>query len=247
MNSVLLVHPDEKIREAVGSILEQSGHAVTAAADGAGALDAFQRVRPDIVVLNRELPDLAGFKIFAEIRLIDPQAKVLVFAVRGADEKRTARPAFGVRAFKPGEVLDIIDELLNGSKRVRAQLERFAARILVVDDDLGVLDTLRRYLTDLGYEVAVAPGGMDALALLKKVRPHLVLLDIDMPGMNGVETLKRIRELDDQVGVMMITADAAVETMERCRAHGAYDYLIKPFDFRCLEFSVYSKILLMTL
>lgn len=62
MNSVILVHPDEKFREAVGSILEQSGHAVTPAADGAGALDAFQRVRPDIVILNRELPDLPGFQ-----------------------------------------------------------------------------------------------------------------------------------------------------------------------------------------
>jgi two-component system response regulator (stage 0 sporulation protein F) len=244
MNSILLAHPDGKVRAAVRSILEKSGRRISTAADGPQALNAFTRAGPDIVILNHELPGMASFRVFAEIKKTNPLAKVLLLAVQGLGPKHEVR--FGIPAFRPGEVLRIVEELEDGSKRTRAQLERFAPRILVVDDDLDVLDTMRRFLTEKGYEVAVAPSGMDALPLFKKFRPHLVLLDIDMPKMSGVETLKRIRDLDGQVGVMMVTGNDAVEAMERCRDYGAYDYLLKPFDFRYFEFSVYSKILLMT-
>ncbi len=247
MSMILIVHPESRTREAVRSILGQNGHRVSSAEDGPRALEAFKREKPDIVILNQQLPKMATYQVFTEIKRIDPHAKVVVFTLQGADEKREARASFGIRAFLPGEVLQIVARLLGDAEQARTQPERFAARVLIVDDDRGVLDTLSRFLTEKAYEVAVAAGGMEALPLLKKVRPHLVLLDIDMPMMNGVETLKRIRDLDGQVGVMMITGNDTFEMMALCRDYGAYDYLLKPFDFEYLEFSVYSKILLMTL
>lgn len=247
MSAILIVHPEIKTLETVRSILEQGGHRVTSAQDGPTALEEFKRGRPDIVILNQQLPKMATYRVFAEIKRVDPHAKVLVFSVQGTGEGREARALFGIRAVLPREVLQIVDRLLGDAEQARTQPERFASRLLIVDDDRGVLDTLGRFLTARAYEVSVAASGMEALPLLKKVRPHLVLLDIDMPMMNGVETLKRIRDQDSQVGVMMITGNDTVEMMERCRDYGAYDYLLKPFDFEYLEFSVYSKILLMTL
>jgi DNA-binding response OmpR family regulator len=247
MSAILLVHPDARTREAVSSILEKSGHKVFSVHDGPGALQAFRRERPEIVILNQTLPGMACYQVFAEIRGIDFKAKVLIFTVLGSGEKRGPGPAFGIRAFGPGEVLGIIEEIQNGAGSGRIRGERFTPRVLVVDDDPGVRNTLNRYLTERGYEVAAAPDGAEALPLLKRLRPHLVLLDIDMPVMNGVETLQRIRELDSQAAVMMMSGHSTVEMMERCRDYGAYDYLVKPFDFEYMEFSVYSKLVLMTI
>ncbi|MFI5344921.1 MAG: response regulator [Elusimicrobiota bacterium] len=247
MSSILFVHPDVKIGKTVCSLLEKGGHRISSALDGAGALAAYKCDKPDIVILNREFPAMAGFQVFSEIKALDPQAKVLLFSVQRTFEYQKAPAKFGIPAFGPGEVLRVVEALQSGARRPGGQGARFASRVLVVDDDPEVLNTVRRFLTEKEYEVAVASNGLDALPLLKKLRPHLVLLDIDMPKMNGIETLKRIRELDDQVAVMMITGDGTLEMMKRCRELGAYDYLLKPVNFPYLEFSVYSKILMMTL
>ena len=247
MSSILLVHPDSKTREAVGSILEKGGHRVFAASNGPTALEVFQRERPDIVVLNRDLPKTTSTRVFTEIQQIDPGSKVLVFAVRGVREVPEPPEKFGIRTFRPGEVLQIVTELQDGAGPARGKRGSFPFRILVVDDNSRVRDVLHRFLTEKGYEVAVAPSGLAALPLLKGFRPQLVLLDIDMPELDGVRTLKLMREIDGRVGVMMITGNDTIETMERCRDYGAYDYVLKPFDFPYLAFSVHSKIIMMTL
>jgi DNA-binding response OmpR family regulator len=247
MSTILLAHPDSKTCEAVSSILENGGHRVFTAQDGPACVELFKRERPDIVILNEQLPKMTSTRVFTEIQHIDPETKVLVFALREIGEERELPAKFGIRAFRPGEVLQIVEELQAGAERPGAGGERFAFRILVVDDNPGILKVLQRFLTDKGYEVRVATSGAAALPMLKKMRPHLVLLDIDMPEMDGVQTLRRIREIDGQVGVIMVTGNDTIETMERCRAYGAYDYVVKPFDFAYLAFSVYSKIVVMTL
>src|SRR6185312_3994878 len=230
--------------ETLGSILEKRGHRAASASDGARALAAFARLKPDIVIVNRLLPGTASFQVFAEIRRVEPKAKVLVFDLletAGAPE----RPTFGVRGLRPSEALRVVEELQDGARHLGADGSH-APRVLVVDDDAVVRTALRRFLTEKGYQTADASGGEEALSLLKRMRPHLVLLDIDMPAMSGVETLRLIRASDPSVGVMMVTGDDEPETMALCRDLGAYDYLVKPFDLQYLEFSVYSKILLMT-
>ncbi|MFQ5693094.1 MAG: response regulator, partial [Nitrospinota bacterium] len=72
--------------------------------------------------------------------------------------------------------------------------------------------------------------------------PHLVLLDIRMPGMGGVETLKKIKEFDSQIGVIMVTAVHDEEMAKRTMEHGAYDYVTKPIDFNYLNLVVFAKI-----
>ena len=95
--------------------------------------------------------------------------------------------------------------------------------------------------------MVTARDGFEALVLHGTFKPQLILLDIDMPKMTGIDTLKRIRHEDDAVGIMMITGNDTLEIMAQCRDYGAYDYVLKPFDLDYLAFSVYSKILLMTI
>src|ERR687883_1182330 len=101
-------------------------------------------------------------------------------------------------------------------------------RVLVVDDD----QLLRQLVTDQlgrsGFEAAAAASGEEALAALQASDYDVVLLDIRMPGMSGLDTLQEIRKLDDPPEVIMLTADTSLGTGLEAMRHGAYDYLTKP-------------------
>src|SRR5579871_751235 len=96
MSAILVVHPDKDAVDALSAILEKEGHYVYSAADGPRALAAYARHKPDLVVVNSVLPTTPSFQVFAEIRRIDPKARVLLFELLGSTSNRP-RPEFGVR------------------------------------------------------------------------------------------------------------------------------------------------------
>ncbi len=104
------------------------------------------------------------------------------------------------------------------------------AKILVVDDQLGVRRLLFETFKEDQHEVAMAPNGMEALQLLKSFEPELILMDMKMPGMNGLETLAQIRNSDLRVGVIMMTAYGDTQNMEQAKELGILHYIAKPFD-----------------
>ncbi len=103
-------------------------------------------------------------------------------------------------------------------------------RVLVVDDELVVRDSLKEWLEEEGFQVDMAESGTETLDKVTKEIYHLLLLDIKMPGMDGVEVLKRCKELRPELPVVMMTAYATVETAVEAMKMGALDYLMKPFD-----------------
>jgi DNA-binding response OmpR family regulator len=111
-------------------------------------------------------------------------------------------------------------------------------RILIVDDEQTVRDVLSEYFTEQGYAVGTAESGREALKVLESFRPDLVLLDVRMPGIDGVETLRRLREVAPAVSVIMVTANEDVALARDTLKIGALDYVSKPFDFAYLEQSV---------
>ena len=109
-----------------------------------------------------------------------------------------------------------------------------SSRILVVDDELGPRESLRMLLKP-AYEIRTAENGPEALAELPRYRPDLVILDIKMPQMSGLEVLRRVKDADPSVEVVMITAYASLETVKQALTYGAFEYLIKPFARQDLE------------
>ncbi len=101
--------------------------------------------------------------------------------------------------------------------------------VLVVDDELGPREALRMILKD-HYEVKLAENGNSALDLIARTKFDVAILDIKMPGLDGIEVLKIAKEIDRDLEVVMITAYATVNTAQEAIRHGALDYLIKPFD-----------------
>ena len=102
-------------------------------------------------------------------------------------------------------------------------------QILIVDDELGTRESLKMILGK-EYEIITAHTGEDALEMIERVKPNLVLLDIIMPGMDGLTVLERIKEVHEDLLVVMITATTTVKTAVRAMKLGAYDYITKPFD-----------------
>jgi len=120
-------------------------------------------------------------------------------------------------------------------------------RVLIVDDEPDAVELLGEFLRGKGYEVLTAGSGAEALQRVKEDRPHLILLDIRMPGMDGFEVLRQVREMDREVGVIMVTAENEEAVGRRALQLGAFDYIVKPVDLKYLENSVWWKVADMTL
>jgi two-component system response regulator HydG len=113
---------------------------------------------------------------------------------------------------------------------VAATLARPKARILIVDDDPIVRDSLGQWFDSEGYRVDTISSGREALERIDRERWDLALLDIKMPGMDGMELQSRLREIDPDMPLIIMTGYASVETAVRALKNGAYDYITKPFD-----------------
>jgi len=119
-------------------------------------------------------------------------------------------------------------------------------KILIVDDDPAVSNFLERFLTKKSYQVSTAKNGAEAIEITKKESPQLILLDIRLPEINGIEVLKEIKKINPAIGVIMITAVQEEEIAQEAMKLGADDYICKPFDLEYLENSILAKIVLMS-
>lgn len=116
-------------------------------------------------------------------------------------------------------------------------IPRALGRVLVVDDERAIRDTLREILEDAGYEVAVAEDGVKALEQFNQERYDVVLCDIKMPGMDGIELLDKL-QAESEVPVVMVSGHGTIETAVDAIKRGAYDYIEKPLDLNRLLVSI---------
>ena len=118
------------------------------------------------------------------------------------------------------------------------------ARILVVDDEEETCRFLEEFLRPRGYDIFSATTTEEGLRLVKSERPHLVLLDIRMPGRDGLSLLSEIKGIDREIGVIMVTAVREEEIAKEAMRLGADGYITKPIDLEYLETNILVKLLL---
>ena len=111
-------------------------------------------------------------------------------------------------------------------------------RLLVVDDDESLLEMMRERFDRKGIKIVTTASGADALALADQGRFDVALLDVNLPDMNGLELLNKLKEQHPEIEVIMLTAHASIESAIQAMKSGAYDYLTKPFHFNELDIHV---------
>lgn len=108
-------------------------------------------------------------------------------------------------------------------------------KILVVDDEHDICDFVSNFLTERGYQVLTALSGEDALAIMKKEKPELAMVDIKMKGMDGLALLKHMKSHDKNICVIMVTALEDQDSINEATRLGAFDYITKPLELEYLE------------
>jgi len=116
------------------------------------------------------------------------------------------------------------------------------SKLLIVDDEVEICEFLKSFFEDRDFKVAVANDGTQAVDKVSVFHPDVVLLDIQMPGMDGLQTLKKIKEMQPKVKVIMVTAVETQEKIEEAMRLGADNYITKPLSLEYLEKDVQEKI-----
>ncbi|OGR81361.1 MAG: hypothetical protein A2X32_11085 [Elusimicrobia bacterium GWC2_64_44] len=266
MAKILLIDDDALVRDALAVFLMRDGHTVVTASDGLNGLQLFRREAPDLVVLDRALPGLTGSGVFDEMRKVSKAVPIMILTGFDAQEEAEIYLRNGAAAFvSKGEglsrVLEVVAELLpkaaapaaeHAAAKLPAAKERPAGKlpaakerpvgILIAEDDPSMLDVLRRFFVQLGYRVFAAEDGVQAVRLGLAEKPDLVLLDIFMPGKDGIEVLEVLSTALPGTGIMMISGNDDEEVAKDCLKKGAFDYLCKPPDLGVLENIVKTRL-----
>lgn len=115
-------------------------------------------------------------------------------------------------------------------------------KLLIVDDEVEICEFLKMFFEERGFKVHTSLSGEDAITQIDKDKPHVVLLDISMPGMNGLAALKQIKEKYPPIKVIMVTALETRDRIEEAMRYGADNYITKPLSLEYLEKDVQEKV-----
>lgn len=245
--NVLIANSDVDSRQRMYEILFSMGYKVECAPNTNETLVRLQTERPDLLILENDLAPDGGFKTLEQIRKFDREIKV-VFLTREEPDIKTQTRAhrLGVSVvvkndFSNHIMFKKILEILKG-KEGMAREEKYSilGKILVVDDTPEMRIMLTTFLKKKGFDVKEASNGDQALMEIKIEKPKLVLLDERMSGMDGLMTLKKIKELDASTKVVMLTAIEDEDIIKEANKLGACDYITKPCDLLNLEALILS-------
>jgi DNA-binding response OmpR family regulator len=254
MPHVLIVDDDTAIREVLYDVLSRKGFTVLTANSGLQTLEVLKTQRPEFILLDQTMPGLTGVETIKRIRLFDEAVPIILMRGAGepdvppADLKRLGgvevlRKELGVELFLKN--LELVIRRLQDTSRPSGAgaVVRVPGTVLLVDDEPRILNLLGEFLESRGLKVAKANSGEEAVAAMAR-KPMAVLLDMTMPGMDGLMTLKRIKEIHPKLPVIMVSGIGDEATVQEALDAGAYDYVTKPFNLEYLETVVLTKVLL---
>lgn len=249
MAKILVIDDEKTHRDLLRNVLSYHGHEVVTADGGEQGIELFKQRGPDFTLLDLRMPLMNGIETLKEIRAIDPHAAVLILTAWGTDQLEFQARQLGVMDFlNKNLALDNITEALEAAMQKPAKASApsteptatavAAQGVLVVDDDPQVRESLRDALTARGYAVQVAKDGHEALTLAQESSPKLLVLDLSMPGMNGVEVLRQLRGRHYNGVVILLTDGKDDKLMKEAMDLGSVDFMGKPVDVQRLELAI---------
>ncbi|MBP1722331.1 MAG: response regulator [Deltaproteobacteria bacterium] len=233
MKNILIVEDEFSIRESLQTWLMDLGYQVEVAREGGEALKRIGEKDFDVLILDLRLPGKDGLQVLKEARAKKPKLHGIIITAYPSVEKAVEAMKGGAVDFLPKPIdLSYLEKLVQ-EKTEAAKTP--VKPILVVDDEPSMRESLRDWLKDSGYEVDIAPDGEVALKLISEKDYGLLVLDLKLPGKNGIEVLKEARQRRPGLRGIIITAFPSVDTAVEAMREGAVDYLPKPFTLSELE------------
>ena len=239
--SILCADDDLEVLERLKEFFTLQGFIVLTATNGVEACLQVKRWAPRAVILDLFIPRLGGIGTLGRIHAIDPTLPVIMTTDSGEGLAMVSNAGLGVAATfaKPLDLPCISKALARAGVTPPAELaderSRPAPRVLVVDDEDEFREVLIEYLSGKGFEAREAGSGEEAVEQIAEFDPHIVLLDMMMAGMGGLEALREIKNLAPRACVIMVTAAHDLDAARGALARGAADYVTKPFPFRYLD------------
>ena len=220
---ILVVDDQRGMRLTLSGVIEDKGYDVTGVEDGYQAIDAASKTTFDVIFMDIKMPGINGVQTFREIKKISPSSVVVMmtgFAVEDLVKEALDEGAFSVvyKPFDMDHVINLVESVLR------------TVVILVVDDRSGDRVTLMQVLSEKGYKVAGAEDGDEAIEMVKDGHFDVILMDIKLPGKDGVVTFQEIRRLDPEAKVIFMTGFVLEESVKRAIEEYAYPVASKPLD-----------------
>jgi len=221
--NLLIVDDDISLLQTIGDIFQDRGYNVAMVEDGHRAIRLVSSRYFDVILIDLRMPGINGLETYKKIKEITPTAAVIMMTGDSKEDlvKKAIEEGAYTVIYKPFNVKRVIKVVEEAVKK---------PVILIVDDRIEDRETLKDILAGKGYRTVLAKDGYEAVAFTRKGNFDVILLDIKMPGMDGVKALERIKELRPETGVIMMTAYSMEEFVEESLRKGAYTCLVKPID-----------------
>ena len=235
MATILVIDDEPLVCTLLQIVLTSHGYQVHTANSGQEGIEAYRQQRPHFTFLDLYLPDMTGIEVLKQIRRIDPEGAVLILTAARSEQMEQQARELGVTDYLikglPVEALiGVVRQATLQSIEPVGGSDSGQCSILLVDDDPTIRLWLSEALTQRGHRVHTAQNGQAALDLVGADRPHLIVLDMHMPGMNGVEVLRRLRARNYTGATMMLTGSQEDALLKEALNLGAVDIVSKTAD-----------------
>lgn len=243
VKTILLVEDSEPAIIQMKEFLEAGGYRTLVARNGGEALEVIGKIVPDAMILDLMMPGVDGFEVLKTIREAELTAHIPVLILTAKHiskeelkylKRNNIHQLIQKGNVNRNELLDTVASMVfpePPEPQFKPQIINGRPVVLVVEDNPDNMITVKALLAD-NYAIIEAVDGIEAIEKAKQNFPNLILMDVALPGMNGIEAFKAIRQLPDlqHVPVIAITASAMVNDRETILAHGFDAYISKPID-----------------
>jgi DNA-binding response OmpR family regulator len=239
MIKILIVDDEQGICDSIKKPFSYIGFTVFTATTAKKALSIFEKNRPKIIFLDIIMPDVDGLDLLKKFKEMDPCVMVIMVTAKGDEEIQKKAAELGADEFvtKPFSFDDLrvvaiqkIKKLLGKSGHMRKP------HIFIVDDEIKARENLKNYITPrYDCDITEAHDGESAIKKVKDMKPDIILLDIRMPGISGIETIGEIKRISPDSRIIVISAWRSPDVATKAMSTGAFDYLDKPVDFKVFQ------------
>jgi len=243
---VFIVDEDVRIRDFLYEMISEIGFSAITIPTGKELIERLKKERPSLIIIDDTPGEYSGFVLARKVREFDKDIKIILLGIDPNMDifdslvKDVGIAAYLKKDFQNPEVIKSIFSVLKEEPLIKPLPEKKLGSILIVDDEVESRQTVENYLSRRGFDVDKASSGEECLEKVRQRSFDIVLLDITMTGMDGLLTLKRIKDIDPKNKVVMVSALANQHILKEAKALGASDYIIKPFNFGTLEASLLS-------